>query len=165
MIRKKEAVLTLIGQTDHLMKSLETTMEEARVKANEFKCLQPSSFDLRGLGSLLHDFFTTIEDIFKVISVDVNGGLPDTLEWHKQLLLKMSIPISGLRPAVISEGLRWKLDEYLRFRHVFRNVYGYLLDWKRLKPLFEGMEDTYQQFSQEISTFKTFMLQLAEKLD
>jgi hypothetical protein len=140
-------------------------MQEARVKANEFKGIQPNSFDLRGLGSLLHDFFTTIEDIFEIISVDVNGGLPDTLEWHKQLLLKMSIPIPGLRPAVISEGLRWKLDEYLRFRHVFRNVYGYLLDWKRLQPLFDRMEDTYQHFSQEISTFRRFMLQLAENLD
>lgn len=165
MVKNKELVLTLIGQIDHLMKALEATMEEARVKVNEFKQLQPSSFDLRGLGSLLHDFFTTIEDIFEQISADVNGSLPDTPEWHKQLLIRMSIPIPGLRPAVISEELRWELDEYLWFRHLFRNVYGYLLDWKRLKPLFGRMEDTYQQFSHEVNIFRTFMLQLAEQLD
>jgi len=29
------------------------------------------------LPSLLHDFYTAIEDVFEAIAGDVNGGLPD----------------------------------------------------------------------------------------
>lgn len=67
-----------------------------------------------------------------MISGEVNGTVLESLDWHKRLLSNMSIPIPELRPAVISESLMWKLSEYLRFRQVFRNVYGYLLDWNGL---------------------------------
>ena len=63
----------------------------------------------------------------------------DSYDRHKRLLNKMTLKIPGLRPAVISKELKEALDEYLRFRHVFRNVYGYLLEWKRMKGL-HGIE-------------------------
>ncbi len=48
--------------------------------------------------------------------------------------------IKDTRPAVISEELAADLDEYLSFRHVFRNIYGFELKGSMLrdeeKPLF-----------------------------
>lgn len=163
--RTKEDLLSLVGQIDHIMKALRITVEEAETKKREFITTIPSSFELRGLGSLLHDFYTAIEDVFEVIVGDVNGNLPEGTTWHKELLVKMSIPIPNLRPAVISEELRWKLDEYLRFRHVFRNVYGYLLDWKRIRPLLENLNSVYQQFTREVAAFRSFLIRLADELD
>lgn len=163
--KTKEDLLSLVGQLDHIMKSLRITVEEAEKKAREFNRAVPTAFDLRGIGSLLHDFYTAIEDVFEAIAGDVNGELPDGVEWHKKLLTGMSIVIPQLRPAVISEELRWKLDEYLRFRQVFRNVYGYLLDWKRLRPLLENMKLVSQQLEQEIAAFRSFLIRLAEELD
>lgn len=163
--RTKEDLLSLVGQLDHILKALQMTVKEAETKAQEFSKKDPTPFDLRGIGSLLHDFYTVIEDIFEVVAGDVNGGLPEGTAWHKKLLGKMAIPIPGLRPAVISEELRWKLDEYLRFRHVFRNVYGYLLDWKRIQPLLENLDSVYQQFTQEIALFRSFLMRLAGELD
>lgn len=66
---------------------------------------------------------------------------------------------------VISEELRWKPDEYLHFRHVFRNLYGYMLDWKRMQPLLENLELGYQQFEKEIATFRSFLMRLAGELE
>lgn len=65
---------------------------------------------------------------------------------------------------MISRSLQRTLDEYLRFRHVFRNVYGYLLEWERLKPLLNGIPATYLQFHQELSSFRRFLLDLAREL-
>ena len=163
--RSKEQVLSLAGQIDHIMQSLRVTVDEARTMAREFTRTSPTSFDLRGLGSLLHDFYTAIEDVFETIAGDINGSILDTVAWHKRLLVQMSIPIPELRPAVISQALRWQLDEYLRFRHVFRNVYGYMLDWERMRPLLEKMEAVYKQFEEEIGAFRCFLIRLADELD
>ncbi|ACM22184.1 hypothetical protein ACMTAS_0673 [Thermotoga neapolitana DSM 4359] len=81
-----------------------------------------------------------------------------------RLLNKMSLEIPRVRPAVISKKLRETLDEYLRFRHVFRNVYGYLLEWARMKPLLERAWTVYERFREEIGEFKDFLKELAEKM-
>jgi len=47
----------------------------------------------------------------------------------------MACPIEGIRGAVISQDLLEKLKEYLRFRHLFRNIYGFELKWERFKNL------------------------------
>lgn len=47
----------------------------------------------------------------------------------------MTIPIKQIRPAVISEELAAGLDEYLSFRHVFSNIYGFELKGDRIDYL------------------------------
>lgn len=164
MRASREEVLSLAGHIDYILEALRAIVEEAGRKARDFSCSSPTAFDLRGIGSLLHDFYTAVEDVFEVIAGRVNGSIPEGDTWHKELLLKMAIPIPDLRPAVISQDLRWHLDEYLRFRHVFRNVYGHLLDWKRIRPLLEGVETVHGQFQEEIDRFRAFLLELARGL-
>jgi uncharacterized protein YutE (UPF0331/DUF86 family) len=162
--KNREEILSLVGQIDHVLQTLQHTVEETRTATRAFQGSRPGTLDLRGFGSLLHDFYTGIEDVFEIIAGDINGRFPDSPEWHKQLLVRMTVTVPGLRPAVISEELRWKLDEYLRFRHVFRNVYGYLLDWERLKPLLDRMDAVYAEFLREVGSFRAFLLRLAEQL-
>ncbi|MGQ9623164.1 MAG: ribonuclease toxin HepT-like protein [Candidatus Caldatribacteriaceae bacterium] len=163
---KKEAILSLVGEIESLLQSLETVVDEARERMIHYSSRKPDRFDLRGLGSLLHDFYTIVEDIFELISQDINGsGNPESFDWHKRLLSRMSIAIPEVRPAVISEELKEHLEEYLRFRHVFRNVYGHLLEWERVCPLLEGLEETYRAFRKELGNFKGFLLELAHGLE
>jgi len=61
--------------------------------------------------------------------------VPFGANWHRELLNQMSIEIPGVRPAVISEGLRENLEGYLGFRHVVRNVYTYHLNPEKLEAL------------------------------
>lgn len=163
-VKAREGVLSLVGQIDHIIEALQVTTDEAGLKAREFNETVPTRFDLRGIGSLLHDFYTAVEDIFEAIAGDINGDFPHGVAWHKELLTKISMPIPKLRPAVISEELRWNLDEYLRFRHLFRNVYGYMLDWERMQPLLAKMEAVYRQFEEEITIFRSFLMRLADEL-
>ena len=45
------------------------------------------------------------------------------------------------------------LDEYLGFRHLFRNIYGFELDSKRLDDLIERFPDVVDKFNKEIKIF------------
>ena len=162
--RSRESLLETVAQLDRILEALEITVREAEAKAEDFARTPPTAFDLRGIGSLVHDFYTAIEDVFELIAGDINGSLPETLRWHKQLLSRMTLEVPEVRPPVISKDLARTLDEYLRFRHVFRNVYGYMLDWERLKPLLDRIPTVYEQFRREISAFRRFLLGLAHKL-
>jgi hypothetical protein len=107
----------------------------------------------RAKGSILHDFYNCCERIFKRISIDINGGTEDTKTWHKSLLYKMTIPIKELRPRVISDETAAMLDEFLSFRHVFRNIYGFELKGDRIDYLSNKFPKAVHTFISEIHTF------------
>jgi hypothetical protein len=89
---------------------------------------QSSGHDLRAEASYIHDFYNSAENLFRVVAEELNGGIPRGESWHRLLLLEMKSGIAGSRGLVISEQLYEMLDACLRFRHMFRNSYGVLLD-------------------------------------
>jgi len=74
-------------------------------------------------------------------------------QWHKKLLYQMTMNIEDVRPPVISKKLAAELDEYLAFRHLFRNIYGFELESKRLDKLIEKFPDTVELLFKEINDF------------
>lgn len=117
------------------------------------ECKDNSRVYRRAKGSILHDFYNACERIFETIARRINGGLSLTPQWHKKLLYQMTIEIKGVRPAVLSKTLAAELDEYLAFRHLFRNIYGFELESERLDKLVEKFAKTAKSFQQEIQGF------------
>ena len=117
-----------------------------------------TSFALRARGSILHDFYNGVERIFTFIARELNGGVPQAQQWHQQLLDDMKLDIPKVRPAVIDAGLAGALGEYLRFRHVFRNVYGTVLEAERLKPLEDRLPATLAMFRRQVHAFLSWMV-------
>ena len=111
----------------------------------------------RSKGSILHDSYNCCERIFKRIAIEINGGYEDTEKWHKSLLYRMTIPIEGLRPRVLSDELAADLDEFLAFRHLFRNIYGFELKGDRIDTLTEKFEGVVDRFRKEIEDFVVFL--------
>ncbi len=114
-------------------------------------------FTLRARGSILHDFYNGIERVFVRIAEELNGGVPQGDQWHRQLVTDMSIAIPGVRPAVIDAALADALGEFLRFRHVFRNVYGFVLDPERMRPLEERLPVVLATFRTQIQVLLTWL--------
>lgn len=145
----------LLGLISEIEKEL-MNLEELKKEMVEIKS-EDSILFKRSAGSILHDFYNCCERIFKKIAVEVNGGYEDTDKWHKALLFKMTIPIKEIRPIVITEELAADLDEYLSFRHVFRNIYGFELKGDRMTNLAEKFDEVVDQFIKEIKKFIIFL--------
>ncbi|MCF6149859.1 MAG: hypothetical protein E3K37_14495 [Candidatus Kuenenia sp.] len=111
---------------------------------------------LRTKASFLADFYMGVERIFKIIAEELNGGTPKGEDWHKRLLLDMSLCI-GERPPVISKELYRQLLMFLGFRHVVRQVYGFELDEKRLEALSVHFEPVLEKFIEEMESFCRFL--------
>lgn len=73
----------------------------------------------------LHDFYAGLERIFRIIADQIDGSAPTGAEWHRDLLRQMETELPAVRPRVVSEAAASRIDEYLRFRHVVRNVYAF----------------------------------------
>jgi predicted nucleotidyltransferase len=95
----------------------------------------PDEFAIRALASYVDDFYKGCERLCERIAVTLDGGLPEGERWHQLLLGQMGEPGGGGRPAVFGGGLLLELDEYRRFRHRVRHIYGYELEGERVLAL------------------------------
>ena len=116
------------------------------------------TYALRARGSILHDFYNGIERVFVRIARELNGGVPRAEQWHRELIRNMALDIPAVRPAVIDTDLAGTLEEYLRFRYVFRNVYGAVLSAGRMRSLEARMPATLEAFRNQIRSFLAWML-------
>jgi len=116
------------------------------------------TYALRARASILHDLYTGVERILMRIAEELNGGVPRGEQWHRQLLKDMTLALAEIRPPVITAELAEALGEYLRFRHVFRNLYGFVLDGERMRPLEEGFDAVLERFVAQIRAFNAWMV-------
>jgi hypothetical protein len=112
----------------------------------------PDDVELSALAAMIHSFYNGIENIFKRIAEGLDGQLPPSEFWHRELLDTMNKP-GKVRPAVISESLVECLDSYLDFRHFFRHSYTFDLHWERMKTLVLDCEETLKLLEDELDRF------------
>jgi hypothetical protein len=63
----------------------------------------------------LHGFYSGIEKLFELISYRIDNNFPTGRTWHRDLILKMTEEVQGVRPAVINNCWLPQLDEFRRF--------------------------------------------------
>jgi hypothetical protein len=118
------------------------------------KCaaVPPEPIELSALSAMLHSFYTGIENLFKRVAVQIDGGLPEGDVWHSRILESMT-EATAHRSAVISTDLRETLRGYLSFRHVFRHAYSFELRWTKMAGLVLEVEGTLRLLEEELSRF------------
>ncbi len=87
----------------------------------------------------LHNICCGMEGILEDIAETVDGEKPSGDRWHSSLLDQLSLPTS-VRPAVIDDNS--ELRRLMRFRHVFRNVYGEPLRREDVLSRLKSVEET-----------------------
>jgi hypothetical protein len=112
----------------------------------------PTEIELPAMAATLHSFYTGVENIFKRVAVEVDGEPVRGDAWHRELLLRMKTPTAE-RPALLPVELHDALNEYLRFRHVFRSAYSFDLDWRKMSPLVLRLEETFQKLENALDDF------------
>lgn len=148
----KRLVRRLAREIESELAALERLPSELRITPTT-----NDSASLRARGSILHDFYTGTERIFIRIAEELDGGTPKGDHWHTQLLRTMSLDLPEIRPPIISENLMNRLAEYLRFRHVFRNNYGFVLEAERIQPLEQEIDSVFDTLRREIGAFLSWL--------
>lgn len=138
----------LISDIKHEIENLEKLITELQGVTDD-----NSISTRRIMGSILHDSYSGCERIFRLIVGEINGVIPLGFEWHRQLLNKVIHGIENKRPPVISERMASELEEYLEFRHVFRNIYGFELLGDRILRLKNKHGTIFHDFIKEINDF------------
>jgi uncharacterized protein YutE (UPF0331/DUF86 family) len=69
----------------------------------------------------------------------------------------MAINVETVRPAVLDEKTARQLDQYLRFRHLFRHSYGFDLEWERCRELLGDVPATYERLAERLAVFDEFL--------
>jgi hypothetical protein len=127
---------------------------------NALARLDPESQDVvttHGVGGLLHDFYTGLEKIFALIAPAMNGGFPRGEAWHRDLLHAMTLDLPGVRPPLLCGRTGSELLEYLKFRHIYRNMYGFSLKWPRVRELAAGAVGLWPDVDAQLASFLDFL--------
>ena len=151
--------LLLKADIDREMAQIERLLDESRSDLSGVGGV-PSRLEVRGVASVLHDFYSGIERLFERIAVELDGELPRGGDWHSQLLNRMEEEVEGVRPRVLTSGLAERLRPFLRFRHLFRNIYGGQLRWERSTELLAEADEVWPLFQQQMQEFKGVLTDL-----
>ena len=104
----------------------------------------PDLFDMTILGSVLHSFYNGLENIFEIIAKNIDGNVPNGNKSHQELLHQMASENSS-RIEIVNEELYLKLREYATFRHFYRHAYSFQLNWEKMKPLVDNVQEVWNE--------------------
>ncbi len=152
-----ERFVRLAAAVRQQQQQVSRVVTEAREALADFTDREPRVLELRGIGAILHDFYTGIEHLFEKIAPELNGGLPAGPAWHRELLDNMTLDLPGVRPPLLRAETAQSLGEFLRFRHLFRNLYGFELKWPRVRSLLERLPVTWSSVEADLERFVAFL--------
>ena len=132
------------------MAQVERLLEESR---NDLRGVGgiPSRLEVRGVASVLHDFYSGVERVFERIAVELDGELPRGGDWHSQLLNRMEVEVEGVRPPVLTSHLAERLRPFLRCGQ---------LRWERSTELLAEADEVWPLLEQQMQEFKGVLGQL-----
>ncbi|QNJ16034.1 hypothetical protein SynA1840_00482 [Synechococcus sp. A18-40] len=111
----------------------------------------------------LHSFYTGVERMLLLVSRVVNGGTPAQGEgWERRLLERMAMA-TDTRPAVLNEATQVELQEYVRFRHLVRNLYADELRVEPIQSLIEQLKHTWPKLDADITGFQAWLRSIASE--
>lgn len=101
----------------------------------------------------LHNLYGAVEGLLKVIATYFENNISDTSRWHSLLLQRMTQPVQGVRPAVLSSQSYEALNTLRAFRYFFRHAYGVSIDFAQLQSNLEKAKLIYPQLKNDTNLF------------
>ena len=117
--------------------ALETLWSEIRQDcdaAEDAEATAASMWGETGRGRLeatahhLMRFYNIIEQMGVRVAKAFENNIDDEKGWHSELIRRMTLTISGVRPALFSSGLARPLQKLRGFRHVLVHAYDLEID-------------------------------------
>ena len=125
--RLKAKVLFEVSQIDKLLENSKPLFDLCKLRPPDF-------VEMSAVAMMLHSFYNGIEKILVLIFKHYDGKLPGGTGWHMELLDK-AFEVDTGRKRILSDDIKEKTEEYLKFRHFVRHSYGFQLEWERMEEL------------------------------
>lgn len=109
------------------------------------------------VGYRLHNLYSAFENIFRNIAAAFENRLDERAGWHRELLRRMRLNLEPVRPALIDDEAYEKLDEMLRFRHLFRAAYSVHFDPARLRLVLDKALELRPLYPAQVERFLAFL--------
>lgn len=87
------------------------------------------------------------------------------LAWHKALPERMTLNIEGIRPALLDLPMSFRVEELLKFRHVFRSIYKSPLVPEKVNLANKAAHNLAEDFRAYHKRFMEFLAGLVRELD
>lgn len=113
-------------------------------------------------GYRLHSLYNACENIFRNVAQTFENQLHDQTGWHRELLDRMRLDLTPVRPALIDDVCYRNLEELLRFRHLFRSAYGITLDPARFAMVQQKALELRRPFRANVERFLGLLRNLEE---
>jgi hypothetical protein len=123
------------------------------VYAQLIKRIRGEVDDLDSVALKLHSFYSGLEGLFELIARNLDQTKPGGEMWHRDLLTQMSLEFPDARPAVISPDNASKLIEFLRSRHLVRNIYAANLSPGKMAGLVDSLPELWHSLRPELPAF------------
>jgi hypothetical protein len=141
----KEKIENEIARINKLFDNGKPLLDLCRLK-------EPDFIEASAAALFLHSFYNGIESIILLVFKNIEENIPNNLQWHKELFEK-TFEANDKRTILFRNEYKEQFVEYLSFRHYIRHSYGSELDWKRLKPLINNVEDLWKIIEEDIEQF------------
>lgn len=105
-----------------------------------------SEVGYEGCAHHLCRLYNAVEQMGLRVAKAFENHIDDEQGWYTALLARVSIPIDGVRPALIPKELKNPLEELKGFRHVFVHAYELELDPEKLALLLKYAERVAREF-------------------
>lgn len=102
----------------------------------------PSGYE--GCAHHLARLYNIVEQMGVRVTKVFENSLDDEKGWHSELIRRLSLDITGVRPALWPEGVLQPLHELRSFRHVFTHAYDLTLDPDKLRLLLKYADQVAQ---------------------
>ena len=110
---------------------ISVAFDAAKVVRERFAERTASGFD--SAAHHLCRFFNVIEQMSLRVAKAFENNIDDERGWHAQLIRRMTLDITGMRPALFPRSLAPALDELRSFRHMFVHAYDLEIDPEKLE--------------------------------
>lgn len=93
----------------------------ARMAAGEAVVVEGAAFHV-------NNFYSAVEDLLRIVAAAFENNISDASRWHSELIDRMTLTITGVRPPLLTRETALLLHRLRGFRHFFRHAYRVELD-------------------------------------
>jgi hypothetical protein len=150
----QDRIVVFLAEFDYQVQQIISVYTRLETKVSAIEKQTVAAEAVESAGYWMHNLYCAFEDLFKLVSGFWENSLSADGEFHVQLLKRMLLSIEGVRPALLSEGSYWSLNELRGFRHVFRHAYSYGMDDERVMTLLRKILDSKSAVIKDLNKFR-----------